>query len=42
MDAALLNQQSQIGFGCVVRDDQGGFVAAKNGVLIGPLEPQFG
>ena len=39
VDDALLNQQGWIGFGCVIHDDQEGFVASRNEVLIGLLEP---
>ena len=39
VDAALLNQYNQIGYGCVIRDDQGEFIAARNGVLNGPMNP---
>ena len=39
VDAALFNQQGKIGLGCIIRDENGVLVAAKNDLLKGPMIP---
>ena len=39
VDAAIFNQEGYIGFGCVIRNEEGVKVAAKNGILYGVLDP---
>ena len=39
MDATLFNQQGKIGFGCIIRDENGALVAARNDLLKGPMIP---
>ena len=39
VDAATFHQQGLSGFGCVIRDEKGSFIAAKNGLLVGFFDP---
>ena len=39
VDVAIFNQKCCIGHGCVLKNRQGLLVAAKNGLMHGPLDP---
>ncbi|KAJ0983117.1 hypothetical protein J5N97_011372 [Dioscorea zingiberensis] len=39
VDAAVFKDRGQIGFGCVLRDENGSFIAARNGLLVAAGDP---
>ena len=40
VDAAFFDKECKSSFGCILRDDSGGFVACCGGRLVGALDPR--
>ena len=39
IDAAIFQDDQSAGFGCIIRDDTGSMIGAKNGKILGCVDP---
>ena len=39
IDAVIFKDDQSVGFGCIIRDDIGSMIAAKNGKIMGCVDP---